>query len=329
MTRVLVTGASGFIGRHLVERLLRDGLHVRVLVREGAPGPDWLPTVEVVTGDVRDPMAMRSAAAGVELVFHLAGKAHDPSVSSGDESACYAVNVDGTRNVWEGAVVGGAQGFVYFSSVKAMGEETACCRDESSDARPVNPYGRSKLAAERVVLDGGLRAGLHVVCLRLPLVYGPGNKGNLYRMMTAIERGLFPPLPEVSNRRSMVHVLNVVDAALLAAGTPGANGQCFIVADARPYSTRELYVMICRGMGKPVPSWHVPVGALKALARAGDLMGRVRGRRAFFDSDALAKLIGSAWYSSEKIARVAGYRPSVAFEDALPDLIAWYRKEKA
>ena len=325
----LVTGAGGFIGRHLVARLLHDGHAVRALVREAGPSGDWPAGVEIAAGDVRDPQAMKTAAAGCEAVFHLAGKAHALTEVRGDEDVYRAVNTEGTRHVLEGAVAGGARRFVLFSSVKAMGEGGARCLDESFDGPPETPYGRSKLEAERLVFDIGRRAGLHVSCLRLPLVYGPGNKGNLFKMMAAIDHGTFPPLPELGNRRSMVHVVDVVRAALLAADQPAANGRCYIVTDGRGYSTRELYELICRALGKPIPAWHVPLWTLMVLGRAGDAIGRVRGKRFVFDSDALEKLAGSAWYSSERISRELGYRPGVTFPEALPELIAWYRKGQA
>jgi nucleoside-diphosphate-sugar epimerase len=148
-------------------------------------------------------------------------------------------------------------------------------------------------------------------------------------MIKMIDRGLFPPLPDLGNRRSLVHISNVMDALILAATSPAANGQCYIVTDARPYSTRELYETICRGLEKHVPRWHISVGVLKALARVGDAIGHVRGRRFLFDSDALGNLIGSAWFSSAKISRELGYLPSITFDNALPELIAWYRKAGA
>ena len=329
MNKILVTGASGFIGRHLIERLLHDGHAVRALVHEAGRSGEWPTNVEVVAGDLRDPQAMKGAAASRETVFHLAGKVHALSEVHSDEALYESVNVEGTRNILEAAIAGGARSFVFFSSVKAMGEESDECLDETLEPRPQTAYGRSKLAAEQIVLDYGKRAGLHVVCLRLPMVYGPGNKGNLSRMISAIDRGRFPPLPEVKNRRSMVHVSNVVEAAILAATHPAANGQCYIVTDGKAYSTRELYELICRGLGKPIPRWQTPIWALKAMARIGDAIGRVRGRRFLFDSDALEKLIGSAWFSSEKISCELGYRSSVTFEDALPELIAWYRNSRS
>ena len=324
-----VTGANGFIGRYLIERLLRGGCAVRALVRDGSRRLDWPRCVEVVVGEVSDASLMKTAAVGCDTIFHLAGKTHALSEVGQDESAYRSINVDGTRNVLEGAVAGGARRFVLFSSVKAMGEEAPECRDESSLAQPLTAYGRSKLEAERIVMDFGRRTGKHVACLRLPLVYGPGVKGNLFRMIAAIDRGVFPPLPDLGNRRSMVHVVDAVQAAMLAVGAPAASGQCYIVTDARSYSTRELYELICRMLGKPIPRWHVPLWTLKTLGKAGDAIGKISGKRFLFDSDALDKLIGSAWYSSDKIARDLGYRPSVTFQEALPDLIAWYRKGEA
>jgi UDP-glucose 4-epimerase len=324
--RALVTGAAGFIGRHLIECLLRDGHSVRALFHESRCHESWCADVEFANGDVRDPQAMKSAAAGCEIIFHLAGRAHALTEVRGDEEVYRTINTDGTRHVLEGAVAGGAKAFVLFSSVKAMGEGGNRCLDESFDGLPETPYGRSKREAEHVALEIGGRTGLHVSCLRLPLVYGPGNKGNLFRMIAAIDRGIFPPLPEVGNRRSMVHVADVAQAALLAAKTPMANGQCYIVTDGQAYSTRELYELICRGLGKNIPSWHIPVWTLAALGGVGSLIGDALGKRIMFDSDALDKLIGSAWYNSERIVRELGYRPLISLEDALPGMIAWYRE---
>jgi nucleoside-diphosphate-sugar epimerase len=328
MKRVLVTGGSGFIGRALSRRLADLGCDVYSAARGAASG-DARERVHAVQADVLDRAAIGRAAEGVDAVFHLAGRVHALDEVGAPDALYQRENVEGTRNALDAAIAGKAARFVFFSSVKAMGEATAGCVDETAPAAPATAYGRSKLAAEQLVLDTARREGLHAVCLRLPLVYGPGNKGNLAQMVRAIDRERFPPFPKVPNRRSVVHVANVVDAAILAAESPAANGQCYIVTDGRPYSTRELYELICRGLGKRVPRWSVPLGALKAAARVGDVVGRVRGRRAMFDSDALEKLTGNAWYSSEKIEKELGFRPRVTFDEALPEMIAWYRSTSA
>jgi len=329
MKWVLITGGSGFIGRYLIARLSPEVSAVRAVARYGLGSPVWPHNVEIIKADVLDVNALKAAAAGCDTIFHLAGRAHAFSEVHSDDALYESTNVEGTRNVLEGAIAGGARSVVFFSTVKAMGGESDECLDETLEPRPQMAYGRSKLAAEQLVLDYGKRTGLQVVCLRLPLVYGPGNKGNLFRMISAIERGIFPPLSDMGNRRSMVHVSDVVQAAILAATNPAANGQCYIVTDGKAYSTQAVYELICQGLGKPIPRWHMPVRVLKGMARIGDAIGRVRGRRFIFDSDALEKLIGSAWFSSDKISRELGYRPSVTFEEALPELIAWYRKSQA
>jgi nucleoside-diphosphate-sugar epimerase len=324
MTVALVTGASGFIGQHLARRLVEGGATVRGVGRRRTRGPQRL-GVEWVTADLQDREAIRAALVGCDTVFHLAAKVHDLGASPQEDAQYRAVNVEGTRHVLECAVAAGARRFVFFSSIKAMGEERAGCADEATPASPETAYGRSKLEAERLAFDTGAREGLDVVCLRLPLVYGAGCKGNLLRMVWAIDHGIFPPLPELGNLRSLAHVSNVVEAALLAAERSAASGQCYLVTDARPYSTRQLYELICRGLGRRVPRWQVPLGALRALARVGDAIGTVRGRRFRFDSAALAKLTESAWYSCAKIERELGYRPALSFADGLPELLSWYR----
>jgi UDP-glucose 4-epimerase len=320
----LVTGASGFIGAVLVCRLMADGRFVRSLVRRD-PGRR-MPGNEVLRADLAAGPLSPEALKGIGTVFHLAGRTHALSEVDVDEAEYRRINVDGTRHLLAACREAGIGRFVFFSSVKAAGEGGSECLDESMEPRPTTAYGRTKLEAEHLVIDHATRFGVHAVCLRLPMVYGPGNKGNIHRMIDWVARGHFPPLPEVGNRRSIVHVDNAVEAACLAAVHPAASGQTYIVADGRPYSSRELYEIICKGLGKAIPGWSVPLPVLRGLARAGDVIGRMRGRRFFFDSDALEKLIGSAWYSSEKISRELKYRPSVTFEEALPELILWHRK---
>jgi len=322
--RCLVTGADGFIATCLRRRLREQGFSVVSLAhrpREVELRQEARFVLDLAREDV--PAA---ALKGVDVVFHLAARTDALSEVDVDETEYRRVNVDGTRHLLAAGREAGVERFVFFSSVAAAGEGASECMDESIEPRPTTAYGRTKLEAERLVIEHGARFGVHAVCLRLPMVYGPGNKGNIHRMIDWVARGHFPPLPEVGNRRSIIHVADAVEAACLAAVRPAASGQTYIVTDGRPHSSRELYELICKGLGRAIPGWNVPLPVLRGLARAGDVIGRVRGRRFFFDSDALEKLIGSAWYSSEKISRELGYRPSVTFEEALPELILWYRK---
>jgi len=326
LSRVLVTGASGFIGQHLVNRLLRDKLYIRVLIRASSTKHNWNDNVDIVKGDICDIKSIRRSTSGVDTVFHLAGKVHDLDGLIGRDEHD-EVTLKGTQNLIAASRESDVKRVVFLSTLSIYGTSSQVIQDETASSDAVSPYGRAKFQAEQCVLEQGAKFDIHVCCLRPAMVYGPGCKGNLPRMIKMIDRGLFPPLPGLGNRRSMVHVANLVEAAILAATHPTANGQCYIVTDEKAYSTRELYEMICQGLGKRVPMWHVPLGMLKMLGYVGDLVGRVRGKRFLFDSNALEKLIGSAWYNSEKISQELGYLPTITFEKALPELIEWYRGE--
>jgi len=299
----LVTGATGFIGRVLCQRLRDSGVRVRALARRQEQGP-W---DEFIVADLGETELPADLLAGVDTLFHLAGKAHALSEVSGDDSEYGRINVGGMDALLECAAGSALSRFVFFSTVKAMGDDDARCMDEQWNAAPTTAYGISKREAEDHLLAAGSARGMHVGILRLPLVYGRGVKGNLWRMMDAIEGGKFPPLPEVNNKRSLVHVDDVASAALLVAENPKADGQIYIVTDGHPYSTNEIYTAIREALGKPERRFAVPTAVLRMAAGAGDIIGRIRGRRFLFDSDAYGKLLGSAWYSSARIEQELGF----------------------
>jgi nucleoside-diphosphate-sugar epimerase len=327
---VLVTGAGGFIGRRML-KVLR-GRRTRTIGLDhvgpestsgplaGRPADDWI--IADITANA--PVVLPE---GIDTVIHLAGKAHALADIAQDEADYFRINTDGTRHMLEAAQRAGARAFVLFSSVKAAGDKPATANagpaDESWDAEPDTPYGRSKREAEKLVLGGGYVP--HPVVLRPCLVYGPTPKGNLEKMIDAVTRGRFPPLPEVGNKRSMVHIDDVIAAALLAAENPAAAGQTYIVADNEPFSTRQLFEWICAAVGHSVPRWTMPLRALRLLGRMGDGIGRVHGRRFIFDSNALEKLIGSAWYSSAKLQRELGWRPEHTLRESLQEIVGFHR----
>jgi nucleoside-diphosphate-sugar epimerase len=327
---VLVTGATGFIGRQLVKALLVAGAKVSILVRHPCSRTWSGKKVEEHLGDLSQRDKLSEACRNVDTIFHLAGYAHAWKSSSGEvDQLQQRVNVDGTRALLEEASNAGVRKFIFFSSVKAVGEGGSECIDEAWKRAPNTAYGCAKLKAEGFVLEAGHNTKMHVCNLRLTLVYGSGVKGNLQRMIVAIEYGRFPPLPETGNKRSMVHVNDVVQATLLAVTSPRANGKTYIVTDDQTYSTYHIYRSICQALGKRVPRWSIPIFFLRAIAKIGDLVGIITRRRFVFDSDALEKLLGSAWYSAEKIKRELGYRPKHAFDDAVEEMVTHYKGQRA
>lgn len=324
MTRVLVTGAAGFLGSSLVTELSRSGYGVRAVLHDMNRSPSFLPEIETMTADIRDFQKIKEATAGCEAIVHLAAKVHD--LDDGSAERDYdAINVEGTRHVLEAAAASGVARLVFASSVKVFGEETRGCVDESQAPDPRTPYGRSKWRAEQQVAQYAGRNGLTTVSLRLPMVYGPTKKGNLYRMIDAIDRGLFPPLPPLSTVRSLLHVDNFVQAVLLCLKAPRLERPAYIVTDAEPYRVTDVYDWLRAGLGKPRAKWRVPLRVLTGIARCGDLLQTITGGRPPLTSEQLLKLIGGAWYSSAAITRELGYRAVHSLEKAVPELIAHYR----
>lgn len=325
MCMILVTGAGGFLGSCLIDQLCREGVQVRAGLRNERQFALVPSGIEKVVMDIRDKQNVMEATVGCEVIVHLAGKAHALDEHGRDQDF-EAINVEGTRNVLDAAVAAGAKRMLFISSVKVFGEETQECVDEAFPADPQTPYGRSKWQAERLVEEYSVKGGMTAVSLRLPMVYGPTKRGNLYRLISAIDRGWFPPLPQLSTSRSMLHVKNFTRAVQACLTVKQFNQPAYIVADARPYSTTTIYEQICRGLGKPVPHWHVSLGLLKAAAAGGDIVQAMTRRSFPFTSDTLTKLIGSACYSTEALMRDTGFVPELCFEHAIPELIEFYRK---
>ena len=319
---ILVTGASGFIGAALTQRLRAEGADVRGLARSRpSSAASELVTVDLSAGPL-DPALLD----GIETIYHLAAKTHDMHETAGAEAEYSRVNIGGTRNLLNAVEGRHIRRFVFVSSVKALDEGGPEVRDETWTPQPTTAYGRSKLAAEKLVFDTAAARGFEAVCLRFPLVYGAGQKGNLTRMMAAIERGRFPPPPENGNRRSMLHVENAVDALILAGRHPAAAGQTYFVTDAEPYSTRQVYDWIRAALGKPPTKRSIPVWFFRMLASGGEAARAFTGRRVGFDSDAFQKLLGSAWYSPKRIMAELGFTPTRDLRTAMPELVAAYRR---
>jgi nucleoside-diphosphate-sugar epimerase len=309
--QVLVTGAGGFIGR----RLLRPGDRALVRTASTLPGE--------VIGDLLDTASLRAVCAGVGTVYHCAGYAH--TFNSSDPDAHWRINHEGTRNLVEAAGLAGVKCFIFLSSVKAMAEPGESRADEDWPGEPMTPYGQAKRAAEDAVMEVGARYGMHVVNLRLAMVYGRGGRGNLERMARGIRAGWFPPLPETGNRRSLVHVDDVVAAIRLAADSPQANGRTYIVADAKAYSGRELYNTIYANtravLSAPTFRWSVPAVLLRGGGVLGDVLGAVLRRPLPLSSEVVSRLLDSAWYSPARIERELGWQSRISLAEGVAEML--------
>ena len=321
--RYLITGCTGFIGRHIVRALQDRGNDIRGLSRH----PQYFheaPALEVIQGDLSQPDTLQGAAEDIDIIIHAAGYAH----AAGDSPGIHTqVTLEGTRHLLAEAEMRGVQRFIFISSVKAMPEPGTGCLNETAAGLPEDEYGLSRRRAEELVLDAGRRTGMHVSILRPALVYGPGCKGNLASMLRWIDRGLFPPVPDTGNRRSMVDVRDLVRSVLLSAENEAAAGKTYILTDGEDYTTRRIYTGMCTALGKSVPKWPVPVPMLRALGKVGDAFGAVLGRPAPFNSRICSRLLDSACYRSVHAASSLGFHPAYKLEDALPAMVEAYRQQ--
>jgi nucleoside-diphosphate-sugar epimerase len=308
---VLITGATGFVGQGLVAHLKAEGRPLRLALRAGDGDGS------VAVGDIGPETDWSRALDGVDIVVHLAGRAHVMAKERDALAQFRKVNTAGTRRLAEQAERAGVRRFVLISSVKAAadttGSEHAILETEPPDPR--SPYGISKLEGERALWDAA--RSMDAVVLRPPLVYGPGVRANFRALLRLVDSGLPLPLGAVRNRRSMIARDNLVSAIAAATTASGVPGKTFYVTEAPPLSTPTLIRGLAKALGKParlISFSPALIGALAVLA----------GRRETADS-----LLGSLAISGLAFRAATGWMPPVAQEAAFDDVANWYRQEKA
>jgi nucleoside-diphosphate-sugar epimerase len=306
--KVLVTGASGFVGSALVGFLHGKGYDVLGTVRSAA-----LAQCSILAPELSATSGWRELLAGRDVVVHAAARAHVLTETETDPLAVFReVNTAGTLNLARQAAAAGVRRFVFISSIGVNGLYTreGDCFTEQSPPAPHNDYALSKWEAEQGLLEISRETGLEVVILRPPLVYGPGVKANFLRLIRMVERGLPLPLGAIHNRRSFLYLGNFVDAIRCCVVHPEAAGQTFLLDDGDPVSTPELIRALARAMGRPARMLAVPVGVLK-------LAGALVGKRA-----AVARLASSLLVDSSLIRSRLGWMPPFSMEAGLAATVA-------
>ncbi|WP_070886308.1 UDP-glucose 4-epimerase family protein [Pseudomonas argentinensis] len=306
--RVLLTGATGFVGRGLLKRLsTQGGLQLRAAVRrQESAFPESVTVVQVA--DLRGDTDWRQALEGVEAVIHSAARVHVMDDQAKDPLAEFrAVNVAGTLNLARQAVSAGVKRFVFISSIKVNGEGTASGKPYTADdtPMPVDPYGISKLEAEQGLQALSQETGMEVVIIRPVLVYGPGVKANFRSMMSWLRKGIPLPLGATGNKRSLVAVDNLVDLIATCIDHPAAANQTFLVSDGEDLSTTQLLQRMGKALGRPARLLPVPASLLQAGAA-------MLGKRAIAQ-----RLCGSLQVDIGKTRELLGWAPPVSVDDAL------------
>lgn len=310
--RVLVTGATGFIGGAVVRAALARGDTVRAAVRTSSA--NLPPGVEIVpVGDIGPHTDWAEALQDADAVIHLAARVHVMQETADDPQAAFdAVNVHGTARLLEACTSAGVKRFVFASSIKVNGEATDATTpafDATLPANPQDPYGRSKYAAEQLANH----APLTTTNVRLPLVYGPGVKGNFSALFKLVARGLPLPFGAIDNRRSLLGVRNAADFLLRCTTHPGAANETFVLADGDDLSTAELIRRIATALDTRALLVPIPPGMLRAGLS-------VLGRGAAAD-----RLLGSLVVDASRARAALNWTPPVTMADELQATAAWLR----
>jgi nucleoside-diphosphate-sugar epimerase len=316
---VLVTGATGFTGGHLVRDLAQSGIPIRVMVRSAARARALPAGVEVCVGDITDPAEVSHAIQGVGTVYHLAAAYRE---AAHREDSYHRINVEATRNLLEAAATHGVERFVHCSTVGVLGHIAHPPADETTPYAPGDPYQRTKCEAEILALAYARERGVPVTVARPTAIYGPGDK-RLLKMFRLIANRRFVMLGRGDIYYHMVFVDDLISGLRLLGQHPAAVGQVFIFGGEQYYRLDTIAAMVAEQLGVSRPRWHVPAWPLQM---AGSLCEKlcvpfgieppIYRRRVDFFTKSRAFSIGKA-------RRILGYRPGVSLEAGLRRTLDW------
>ncbi|HUW97314.1 MAG TPA: NAD-dependent epimerase/dehydratase family protein [Acidiferrobacter sp.] len=298
--RVLVTGATGFIGQALVPALLASGAQVRGLGRSALPGMTWH------YADLTQRDSLRGCCVDTDVVFHLAGIAHTRAIGARHEE----VTVAGTQALLAEARSSHVRQFVFVSSIKAD------CSDDS--------YARSRRTAEDLVCGAGLAS---TAIIRPALVYSPGMKGNLDRLLAAAAHPLPLPIPRGGAVRGLIHRDDLIAVLVALLGSPKSS-VTYTVTDGHPYTLREIYDVMRQGFGRPPSPYALPQSFFAGIARFGDYVSAFTGRRCAWDSQALAPLLEPCFSEDGQVWQDLALEPQYSLAQAIPTLVAAHRSAR-
>lgn len=321
---VLVTGGGGFVGHHLVRRLLAEGDRVRCLLRRPSvpAGLAGLP-VEIVVGDVTRPASLPAALEGVEEVVHLAAR-----LTATSEREMFETNARGTWHLVAAACATPTlRRFVHCSSLAVSGPSDGSTGVlEDAPYRPLTWYGASKSLAERIVLASAAK-GLPAVVVRPPIVYGPRDRG-LLSVFQALSKGIRPLLGPQPKTYSWVHGADLADALVRIGRHPGALGRAWFAAHEETATLERFLDLALSALGRTARTLRLPISLVRLLAGASDLLVQVTGAPGMLTRDKVNELAPMAWVcGTDAASSVLGWRARTPLAQGVPETARWYREQ--
>lgn len=327
MTRVLITGGTGFIGSRLALRCLDEGEAVRVLAQKNTPAERQNAReleskgIEVVEGSVTDRATLQRACADVDIVYHLAAAQHEANVP---DKHYYDVNVEGTRNMLDAALAAGVGRFVHGSTIGVYGGDGAAPVGDDSPLEPDNIYGVTKLAGEQVVRTYFDK--LPIAVARISETYGPGDR-RLLKLFKALSAGRFVKIGPGRNLHHPVYIDDLVEGLRLASVSGGAVGKTFVLAGPKAITTDEMIAGISKAVEREPSRLRIPLWPLMATAVVLEGLLRPLGIQPPLHRRRMNFFVKSFRFDDQAAERAIGYRPQVDFPEGATRTAAWYKRE--
>ncbi|MBI4723075.1 MAG: NAD(P)-dependent oxidoreductase [Candidatus Stahlbacteria bacterium] len=332
--KVLVTGAGGFIGSHLVESLIADGDYVRCFVK---PCSDISPIEssgnDIVYGDIRDIELLKKVTEDIDIVYHLAAIPRLKLTIPPEEYK--SVNIEGTRNVLEMSRRAGTKKFVYISTIEAVGpSRNGNPVNEETEPKPENIYGGTKLEGEKLTVEYYKTYGMHTVIVRPPMIYGPGSLLQFQRLFKVINKGCYPIVGDGKTLMEFCYVENLVFGIKLA-GEKGRAGEIYFISDERSYSIEEVVREIGQQLNTNTKIFYIPVRVAWGIGLLFEGLSKIirippfrvkETNKAPFSRDTVK------WTSKDtlfcdvsKAKRELGYIPPYTLSEGIKKTIKWYK----
>jgi len=324
--KYLITGATGFIGPHLVKKLAGEGHLCRCLVRNSSQ-TDFLKAagVELVEGDITRPESLQGIADGIDRVLHMATLGHMSNFSV-TESMFEAINVHGTRNIMAEALRAGVRRIVHCSTVAAMGICTEVPATEESVCNPHHPYGRSKLQAEQMVLGMVKDQDLPAVIIRFSMVYGPGDPRDILKLTRLARKGLFPKVGSKPKLTPLIHVDDAIQGLLLAADK-GDPGEKYLITNQDSLPFDEIRKILQSALGVTRLPLYVPEWAALSIASLAEKIFPLIGKTPPVARKNIESTLADRVFSIDKAQREIGFNPQVDPVAGLKATVEWYKEQ--